>query len=103
MDAHCLAPSCRQSSANELTFSSYGRLFPDLPPFSAEDSFLFALGGVGGLCDCQLDVDDEASLGQEAPAGPFLVNSSHMTSPLIARPLGAGLTHASYAMRAHHS
>jgi hypothetical protein len=51
--------------------SSYGRLFPDLPRFSADDAFLFALGGAGGLCDCQSEVDEAASLGREAAGWPF--------------------------------
>src|SRR5262249_33527991 len=69
--AHCLTASRRQASGDGSTFSSYGRLFPDLPPFSAGDAFLFALGGAGGLCDCQADGDDEASLGHEAAGWPF--------------------------------
>ena len=69
---HCLAPSRRQSTSNApLTPSSYGRLFPDLPPFSADDAFLFALGRAGGLCDCNTDIDDDASLGHEAAGWPF--------------------------------
>ncbi|PWT83469.1 MAG: peroxidase [Blastocatellia bacterium] len=70
--ANCLAPSRRQPSTDSpLTPSSYGRLFPDLPSFSADDAFLFALGRAGGLCDCQSDVDDAASLGCEAAGWPF--------------------------------
>jgi heme peroxidase len=71
MHTNCLAPSRRQASADGLTFSSYARLFPDLPRFSADDAFLVALGGAGGLCDCRMDVDDEASLGNEAAGWPF--------------------------------
>jgi len=54
-----------------LTPASYGRLFPDLPRFSADDAFLFALGRKGGLCDCQSDVDDDASLARDAAGWPF--------------------------------
>src|SRR5262245_20225029 len=69
---HCLAPSRRQPTRDlPLTPSSYGRLFPHLPHFSADDAFLFALGRAGGLCDCRSDVDDDASLGREAAGWPF--------------------------------
>src|SRR5215510_5794003 len=69
---HCLGPSRRQPTRDlPLTPSSYGRLFPDLPHFSTADAFLFALGRAGGLCDCQSDVDVDASLGHEAAGWPF--------------------------------
>lgn len=69
---HCLAPSRRQSVGHvPLTPASYGRLFPDLAHFSADDAFLFALGRKGGLCDCQSDDDDDASLAREAAGWPF--------------------------------
>ena len=35
-----------------LASPKYGRLFPELASFSADREFLFALGRVGGLCDC---------------------------------------------------
>jgi hypothetical protein len=50
---------------------SYARLFPDLPSFTADESFLYALGRAGGLCDCGTDEDDAASLGSEAAGWPF--------------------------------
>ncbi len=50
---------------------SYGRLFPDLPVFSADDAFLYALGAAGGLCDCGDADDDLSSLGSEAAGWPF--------------------------------
>jgi Animal haem peroxidase len=49
----------------------YGRLFPDLPSFSAEQELLFALGRAGGLCDCGDEADEPASLGSEAAGWPF--------------------------------
>jgi hypothetical protein len=49
----------------------YGRLFPDLPSFSAEQELLFALGRAGGLCDCGHAADEPASLGSEAAGWPF--------------------------------
>jgi hypothetical protein len=69
---HCLAPSRLRTPIDApIGPSSYGRLFPTLPRFSADDAFLFALGRSGGLCDCQSEVDDEASLGSEAAGWPF--------------------------------
>ena len=49
----------------------YGRLFPDLPSFSAEQESLFALGRAGGLCDCGDAADEPASLAQVAAGWPF--------------------------------
>src|SRR5262245_12208035 len=47
-------------------------MFPDLPRFSADDAFLHALGGIGGLCDCGSGHDEPSSLGSEAAGWPFL-------------------------------
>ena len=47
--AHCLAPS--RSIDAPVYGGTYDRLFPDLPPLDAEESFLHALGGRGGACD----------------------------------------------------
>ena len=49
----------------------YGRLFPELPSFSAEQEFLFALGRAGGLCDCGDDADEPSSLASVAAGWPF--------------------------------
>lgn len=49
----------------------YGRLFPDLPSFSAEQELLFALGRAGGLCDCGDEADEPASLASVAAGWPF--------------------------------
>jgi hypothetical protein len=46
-------------------------MFPDLPAFSADEAFLYALGRAGGLCDCGDQEDDAASLGSEAAGWPF--------------------------------
>ena len=51
--------------------SMYGRLFPELPSFSAEQELLFALGRAGGLCDCGDAADDPPSLASEAAGWPF--------------------------------
>jgi hypothetical protein len=49
----------------------YGRLFPELPSFSAEQDFLFALGRAGGLCDCGNEADEPSSLASVAAGWPF--------------------------------
>jgi hypothetical protein len=38
----------------------YGRLFPDLFSFSAEQELLFAFGRAGGVCDCGDETDEPA-------------------------------------------
>src|SRR5215470_88951 len=54
-----------------MSATSYARLFPDLPAFSAGDAFLHSLGCAGGLCDCGSGDDDEGSLGSDAAGWPF--------------------------------
>ena len=68
---HCLSPARAREADAEVTSSSYARLFPELPAFTADRAFLYALGRVGGLCDCGDVEDDEASLGTEAAGWPF--------------------------------
>lgn len=69
---HCLAPArVRAPSGVSIGPASYGRLFPDLAAFKADEAFLFALGRAGGLCDCADEEDDAASLGSEAAGWPF--------------------------------
>jgi hypothetical protein len=67
---HCLGPS-RAHTRGSLSSSSYARLFADLPSFSADDAFLYALGRAGGLCDCGSGEDEPESLGSEAAGWPF--------------------------------
>jgi hypothetical protein len=50
----------------------YGRLFPELRSFSAEQEFLFALGRSGGLCDCGDEADEPSSLASVAAGWPFV-------------------------------
>jgi Animal haem peroxidase len=51
--------------------ASYGRMFPELPSFAADEQFLHALGRVGGACDSG-DVDDSPdSLGDTAAGWPI--------------------------------
>src|SRR6195256_6195307 len=68
---HCLSPARACEADAAVTSSSYARLFPDLPAFTADEAFLYALGRVGGLCHCGDAEDDEASLGTEAAGWPF--------------------------------
>ncbi len=68
---HCLSPARARAADAAVTSSSYARLFPDLPAFTADEAFLYALGRAGGLCDCGDAEDDEASLGTEAAGWPF--------------------------------
>src|SRR6266849_3857163 len=68
---HCLSPGRARAPDAAVTSSSYARLFPDLPAFTADEAFLYALGRAGGLCDCGDEDDGEASLGTEAAGWPF--------------------------------
>jgi hypothetical protein len=67
---HCLSPA-RIARRGDSSISSYARLFPDLPTLETDESFLFALGRTGGLCDCGTEEDDAASLGMVAAGWPF--------------------------------
>ncbi len=69
---HCLSPSrTRRPVDAAIGPTAYGRLFPELPSFQADEAFLHALGWVGGLCDCS-DVDDTPnSLGDVAAGWPI--------------------------------
>src|SRR5690242_11850532 len=49
----------------------YGRMFPELPPFEADEQFLHALGRVGGVCDCGNTDDSPESLGDTAAGWPI--------------------------------
>ena len=69
--SHCLSLSRAQGIDASLSGLSYSRLFPDLPAFSADEAFLYALGRSGGLCDCGDEDDAEESLGTEAAGWPF--------------------------------
>src|SRR5262249_15688134 len=68
---HCLSLSRAQKIDAPIGDFNYARLFPDLPTFSAEEAFLYALGRSGGLCDCGDEDDDFSSLGTEAAGWPF--------------------------------
>ena len=69
---HCLSKArMRKPVDGAIAPTAYARLFPDLPPFTAEESFLHALGRAGGVCDCGDVDDDEGSLGSVAAGWPF--------------------------------
>src|ERR1700721_1344028 len=69
--SHCLSPArARVAMDAPLGPTSYGRMFPELPSFQADEQFLHALGRAGGICDCG-DVDDTPdSLGTAAAGWP---------------------------------
>jgi hypothetical protein len=69
---HCLSPGrSRVAIDAPLGPTAYGRMFPELPSFEADEQFLHALGCAGGLCDCG-DVDDSPdSLGEPAAGWPI--------------------------------
>ncbi len=70
--SHCLSPARAKVPIDApLAPTSYGRMFPELPSFEADEQFLRALGRAGGLCDCG-DVEDSAdSLGNTAAGWPI--------------------------------
>jgi hypothetical protein len=69
---HCLSPARANVAIDApLAPTAYGRMFPKLPSFEADEQFLHALGRAGGICDCG-DVDDSAdSLGNTAAGWPI--------------------------------
>jgi Animal haem peroxidase len=65
----CLSPARAKVAIDApLGPTSYGRMFPELPSFQADEQFLRALGRTGGICDCG-DVDDTPESLGDAPAG----------------------------------
>ena len=81
---HCLSPARAREADAAVTSSSYARLFPDLPAFTADEAFLYALGRAGGLCDSAMQRTTRRLLERKPPAGHSLANSSRMTSRQIA-------------------
>ena len=70
--SHCLAPArARAATIGAVTSTTYARMFPELPPFEADEAFLHALGRAGGPCDGG-DIDDpEGSLDETAAGWPI--------------------------------
>jgi hypothetical protein len=77
--------------------TAYGRMFPELPSFQADEQFLHALGRARGLCDCG-DIDDTPdSLGDTAGGWPilgqFVLTTLRLTGPFCkAIPIPRGCT-----------
>src|ERR1700722_7566846 len=70
--SHCLSPSRAKMSIDApLGPATYARMFPELPSFRADEQFLYALGRVGGLCDCGDIGDSPDSLGDTAAGWPI--------------------------------
>jgi hypothetical protein len=69
---HCLSPGrARVAIDAPLAPTTYGRMFPELPSFEADEQFLHALGRAGGLCDCGDAEDSPGSLGDTAAGWPI--------------------------------
>jgi hypothetical protein len=68
---HCMSPArARVAIDAPLGPTAYGRLFPELKSFQADEQFLHALGRAGGLCDCGDVSDSSDSLGSTAAGWP---------------------------------
>src|SRR5215469_1755493 len=69
---HCLSPArARRPVDAPIGANSYGRLFPDLPSFDADEAFLYAIGRTGGVCDCGDTADTPGSLSDAAAGWPI--------------------------------
>lgn len=68
----CLSPSRARTPIDAaIGPARYARMFPELPAFDADETFLHALGRAGGLCDCGDEMDTPGSLGTEAAGWPI--------------------------------
>jgi hypothetical protein len=77
---HCLAPGrsaagrpgrAIDAPVHPNSSQRYARMFPGLPSFTADESFLYALGRQGGLCDCSHEFDDVACEAAGAAGWPI--------------------------------
>jgi hypothetical protein len=69
---HCLSPSRVQSSTDAPTGPTrYARMFPELPSFQADETFLHTIGRAGGPCDGGDMADTPGSLGSVAAGWPI--------------------------------
>src|SRR3954453_18187984 len=69
---HCPSPaSARVAIDAPLGPANYGRMFPELPSFEADEQFLHALGRAGGFCDCGDTEDSADTLGDAAAGWPI--------------------------------
>src|SRR6266498_2441755 len=74
---HCLAPSRSIGVPTEDGSGKYGRLFPALPGFNADEEFLLRLGRAEGPCDGGLysDQGDDAQVAAGWPLfGQFVAH-----------------------------
>src|SRR5437879_1115178 len=72
MRSHCLSPARAKVAIDApIVPTAYGRMFPDLPSFEADEQFLHALGRAGGVCDCGDIEDTPESLGDTAAGWPI--------------------------------
>jgi hypothetical protein len=67
---HCLAPD-RVVDA-PIYGGRYGRMFADLPPFSADEAFLHMIGSAGGVCDASEAEETGGDDARVAAGWPFL-------------------------------
>jgi hypothetical protein len=68
---HCLSPTRAKVAIDApLGPTAYGRMFPELPSFEADEQFLHALGRAGGVCDCGDVEDTPDSFVTPPPVGP---------------------------------
>ena len=101
---HCLSPTrARVAIDAPLGPTAYGRMFPELPSFEADEQFLHALGRAGGVCDCGDVEDTPDSLVTPRLVGPSLVNSWRTTSRLTGQICKAIPIPRGYIMRAARS
>ena len=68
---YCLAPARSIDAPQQGTSSKYGRLFPGVAPFTADEEFLIHLGGSEGPCDGGLFADDGGDDGRVAAGWPL--------------------------------
>jgi hypothetical protein len=69
---HCLSPARGRHRVDAATAPQrYARMFPQVPPFTADEKFLHALGGAGGLCDCGTEFDEAGSEADGAAGWPI--------------------------------
>jgi hypothetical protein len=69
---HCLSPSRLRAPADAAAGpAEYARMFPELPAFDADETFLHTLGRAGGPCDCGDVADTPGSLSSVAAGWPI--------------------------------
>jgi hypothetical protein len=72
LGTHCLAPArIRRPIDAAIGPRGFRRIFPDLPPFEADEAFLHAIGRKGGVCDCGDEADSPESLADVAAGWPI--------------------------------